>query len=171
MRINLQATATLVVEGRRAWHLRNTQEISRKYECQVKILSKVERSTFLFGNPTKRSVLNLCYWSSVTLWAKCLVSYTEYHVSPNFQYTRKWDGEFGKGTEGGGERIRTKLKWRSAIYLPQVCVCVCVCLCVCVSARARACVCAFVWHCVVAAKQSYLQMSTKSSDKGQDIPH
>ena len=64
----------------------------------------------------------------------------------NFQYTRKWDGEFGKGTEGGGERIRTKLKWRSAIYLPQVCVCVCVCVCmpvcvcVCVRARVRVCV-------------------------------
>lgn len=34
---------------------------------------------------------------------------------PNERYTRKWQGEYGKGLEGGGERIRTKLKWRVPI--------------------------------------------------------
>jgi len=34
---------------------------------------------------------------------------------PNEKYARKWQGEYGKGPEGGGERIRTKLKWRVPI--------------------------------------------------------
>ena len=34
---------------------------------------------------------------------------------PKENYARKWDGEYGKGPEGGGERIRTKLKWRFKI--------------------------------------------------------
>ena len=34
---------------------------------------------------------------------------------PKEHYARKWDGEYGKGPEGGGERIRTKLKWRFKI--------------------------------------------------------
>lgn len=34
---------------------------------------------------------------------------------PPEQYIRKWGGAYGKGPEGGGERIRTKLQWRISI--------------------------------------------------------
>lgn len=34
---------------------------------------------------------------------------------PSERYTSKWGGEYGKGPEAGGERIRTKLKWRIPI--------------------------------------------------------
>ena len=40
---------------------------------------------------------------------------------PTAKYARKWDGEYGKGIEGGGVRIRTKLKWR--FRMPQVETC------------------------------------------------
>ena len=170
MRINVQATATLVVEARRAWHLRNTQEILRKYECQVKILSKVERSTFLFGNPTKRSVLNLCYWSSVTLWAKCLVSYTSIMFHPTSSTHASGMASLGKGQRA--EEREFAPNWNGGLpFTFRRCVCVCVYACVCVCARVCVCVCVCVGDTVVAAKHSYPQMSTKSSDKGQDIPH
>jgi hypothetical protein len=38
---------------------------------------------------------------------------------PPERYTRKWGGAYGKGPEGGGERIRTKLQWRIPIHPQQ----------------------------------------------------
>ena len=54
----------------------------------------IKRIRFPSQNPFEGKAVTIPFWK------------------PKDAYLTKWDGEYGKGVEGSGERVRTKLEWR-----------------------------------------------------------